>query len=282
MHAALEDEVGPVLRLELLLDVLEVVLAGGAPPLGWNQAERGLRRLLGHRRRERADVHHTGEHGGPAPLGRLRVVEGRVGRGCLRQAGQERALGQAQLRDRLAEEGAGGRLHAKGAVAEVDLVQVHLEDAVLRVAPLELEGEHRLLELALEALVRGEEEDLGELLGDGAAALHDAPAPEVLVDRARDAGRVHSVVGVEARVLGGDDGVAQGLGDLRERHEDAALDVELGDELVVVVVDLRALARVEGLELGDRGQGSGEDREDPEGGGGHAQAADEDDAPGPP
>ena len=171
------------------------------------------------------------------------MLERRVGGRRLGQAGEQGGLGQTELGDRLAEEGAGGRLHPEGAVAEVDLIQVHLDDPVLRVAPLELEGEHRLLELALEALVRGEEEHLGELLGDGAAALHDAPAPEVLVDRARDAGRIHPVVGVEACVLGGDDGLAQRLGDLGERHEDAALDVELGDQLVVVVVDLGALAR---------------------------------------
>ena len=144
---------------------------------------------------------------------------------------------------RLAEERPGGRLDPEGAVAEVDLVEVHLEDAVLRVAPLQLQREHRLLELALEALVGGEEEHLGELLGDGAAPFHDAAAPEVLVDGARDAHRIHAVVGVEARVLGGDDRLAERLRDLGEGHEDAPLDVELGDELVVVVVDLGALAR---------------------------------------
>ncbi len=201
LHAALEDEVGSVLRLELLLDVLEVVLAGGAAAFGRDQAERALRGLLSQRGRERTHVHHAGEHGGAPALGRFRVLERRVGRGRLGQPGEQGGLGEAQPGDRLAEEGARGRLHSEGAVAEVDLVQVHLEDAVLRVAPLELQREYRLLELALEALVRGEEEHLGELLGDGAAALHDAPAPEVLVDRAGDAGRIHPVVRVEARVL---------------------------------------------------------------------------------
>ena len=134
-------------------------------------------------------------------------------------------------------------------MAEVDLVQVHLEDAVLRVAPLQLDREHRLLELAVEAPVRREEEHLGQLLGDGAAALHDAAAAEVLVDRARDAHRIHAEVRVEARVLGGDDGLAERRGHLGERHEDAALDVELGDQLVVLVVDLGADAGLEALEL---------------------------------
>ncbi len=196
--------------------------------------------------------------------------------GALGRPASRRGLGEAELGHRLAEERAGGRLDPEGSVAEVDLVEVHLDDAVLRVAPLQLQREHRLLELALEALVGGEEEHLGELLGDGAAPFHDAPAPEVLVDRPRDAHRIHPVVGVEARVLGGDDRLAERLGDLGEGHEDAALDVELGDELVVVVVDLGALARVEPLELGDRGQRAGQDREHPERGRGDAQARDED------
>jgi hypothetical protein len=158
---------------------------------------------------------------------------------------------------------------------EVDLVEVHLEQPVLGIAALELHRQHRLLELPVEALVGREEEHLGELLGDGAAALDDAPVAEVLVDRARHAHGVHAPVGVEARVLGGDHRVLQRLGNLGERHEDATLDVELGDQLVVVVEDLAALHRLEVLERGDRGQGAGEDGEGPEGGQPDPEAAQE-------
>ena len=83
---------------------------------------------------------------------------------------------------------------------------------VLGVAPLELQGQHGLLQLALQALVRGEEEDLGELLGDGAAALDDPAAPVVLHDGPGDADGIDAPVRVEAPVLGGDDRVPQGLG----------------------------------------------------------------------
>jgi hypothetical protein len=139
-------------------------------------------------------------------------------------------------------------------VAEVNLVQVHLEDAVLGVAALELDGEHRLPELAVEAPVRREEEDLGQLLGDGAAAFHDAPATEVLVDRPGDAHRVHAEVGVETCILCCNNGLLERRRHLAERHEDASLDVELGDRLIVLVVDLRADAGLEALQLGDGGQ----------------------------
>jgi hypothetical protein len=39
---------------------------------------------------------------------------------------------------------------------------------------------------------------------------------------------------------------------LCQGHQDAALDVELGDRLVVVVVDLGALDRLQRFERGDR------------------------------
>ena len=58
-------------------------------------------------------------------------------------------------------------------LAQVDLVQVQLEDVLLARAPLEHEGEQRLLRLALRMRrapgVR--KKFLHELLGDGAAAL---------------------------------------------------------------------------------------------------------------
>jgi hypothetical protein len=125
-------------------------------------------------------------------------------------------------------------------MTEVHLVQVHLEDAVLGVAALELQRQHGLLELALQALVGGQEQDLRQLLGDGAATFDDATAPVILHDGPGDADGVDAPVRVEATVLHGQHRVAQGLGDLGQGHEDAALRVELGDQLVVVVVDFRA------------------------------------------
>ena len=266
MESALEDEVGAVLRLEVLLHVLEVVLPGRAPPLGRHEVESGPRHAIGLVGLEGTRIHHAENDGGPPPDGRARMFEGRVGRGRLGQPREQRALRGRELAHPFAEEGSRGRLHPEGAVAEVDLVQVHLEDAVLRIAALELDGEHRFLELAVETSIGGEEEHLGELLRDGAAALHDAAAPEVLIHGARDTHGIDAEVGVEACVLGGNHGLLEGRRHLGERDEDAALDVELGDLLVVFVVDLGAHARLEALQLGDGGQGAGENAEHPEGG----------------
>jgi len=126
-------------------------------------------------------------------------------------------------------------------VTEIHLVQIHLENAVLGVAALELQRQHRLLQLALEALVRREEEDLGELLGDRAATLDDPSAPIVLDDGTRHADRIDTPVRVEAPVLRRQDRVAERLGDLGQWHQDAPLHMKLGDGLIVVVVNLRTL-----------------------------------------
>ena len=181
------------------------------------------------------------------------MIERRIGGGRLGQPGQEGTLARRQLAHALAEEGARGGLDPESAVAEVDLVQVDLEDAVLGVAALELHGQHCFLELALEAAIRREEEDLGELLGDGAASLDDPPAAEVLVDGAGDAHGVDAEVRVEARVLGGDDRLLEGGRHLAEGDEDAPLHVELRDELVGLVVDARSHAGLDALQLGHRG-----------------------------
>ena len=83
------------------------------------------------------------------------------------------------------------------------------------------------------------------------SAATPPPAPVVLGNGPGDADGVDAPVVVEALVLGRDDSVAQGLRDVGERHEDAALDVQLGDQLVVVVVYLGADQRLEGLQGGD-------------------------------
>ena len=148
------------------------------------------------------------------------------------------ACGQGQLLDRRAEVGPGGRLHPVGAVTQVDLVEVDLQQPVLRIPALQLEREQGLLDLPLEAAVRRQEEDLGELLRDGAAALHDPVVAEVGVGGPRDAPQVDAEVGVEAGVLDRDHRVPEDLRDLAQRDEDPALGLELGEQLVVVGVDL--------------------------------------------
>src|SRR5439155_16333579 len=134
-------------------------------------------------------------------LGRLGAIERRVVRRRPWKAGDQRRLTHRQLGDGLAEVCPGRGLDAIRALAEIDLVQVHLEDAVLRVPTLELEGEYGLFQLPLDAFVRSEKEHLGELLGDGASTLDDPPAPVVLKDCPGHADRIDPPLRVERQIL---------------------------------------------------------------------------------
>src|ERR671919_3017561 len=129
------------------------------------------------------------------------------------------------------------RLGAVRMASEIDLVQIGLENPVLapalqvrrvqgrrRGAPevrqpllLELDGEARLLRLALPGDLVPDVEIADELLGEGGAALDDLPALEVLHRRADDALVVDAVVREEAPVLDGDCRVGEERRHLVER-----------------------------------------------------------------
>ena len=102
------------------------------------------------------------EHEVAALHGALGVTVGIAVAGALEHAGEEGAFGEVELLEVFAEEGLCGFAEAvdvvAAAVAEVDLVGVHLEDLLLVEARFELEGDHDFGELALEVLVRREEE----------------------------------------------------------------------------------------------------------------------------
>ena len=118
--------------------------------------------------------------------------------------------------DVLAEVGLRRRLDAVRPAAEVDLVQVRLEDLLLRPVPLDLDRPASSPSACASTSSTRREVDLaGELLGDGAAALPgEVAGADVLQERAREAGEVDAGVLVEPTILDGDDRVLQPLGDL--------------------------------------------------------------------
>ena len=156
---------------------------------GSASAPRDLRdeSLVGHRTQD--DV--------AAILRALGRREGRPGVGRLDHAGDRGGLAQRQVADVLAEEQPrrlGDPVHRKrSALAEIDLVQVHLEDLVLRRLALENDRHVLLGELALERLLGREEEVLDELLRERAAADEVLPvAAQVRDDRADRTDDVHA------------------------------------------------------------------------------------------
>ena len=76
-----------------------------------------------------------------------------------------------------------------------------------------------------------DEHQLGDLLRDGRAALHDAARFQVGERGAHDAHRIDAVVLEEAIVLGSDERCLHVLGQQRVGQDDALLQEELADEL---------------------------------------------------
>ena len=167
---------------------------------------RGLRQ---HRLRARAidepGLDHVLQHGRGALARAGRIDRRGVARRRLEQAGQQRRLGQRDLGGGLAEVAPGGGVDAVGAGAEIHPVEIQGQDLVLGQMALEPDRQQQLLHLALEMALMRQEQVLGQLLGDRAAALADAAGAQIAERGADDAARIEARMAVEAAVLGGDD-----------------------------------------------------------------------------
>ena len=123
---------------------------------------------------EVAGLLHDLEHEVAALEGALWMAVGVEAVRALNEAGEGGELGGVELLEVFAEEGLGGlaeSIHGeRSALAEVDLVGVHVEDLLLREAALELEGDEDLGEFALQGAGGREKEAARELHGDGGAA----------------------------------------------------------------------------------------------------------------
>ena len=162
-----------------------------------------------------------------SPLERaLRIAERVVECRALHHAHEERALGEREVLDRLAEVVERGEAHAVdravAVLAKVDFVQIRLEDLVLVVVDFQQHRHEELGDLARERTLGREEEVLHQLLRQRAAALESLQAEE-RDRRARDAAQVEAVVRVEIAVLVRDQRLHQVLWHLGEPHQHAVL-----------------------------------------------------------
>ena len=230
----------------------EVDEVGGAGVglVGRAQAQRLRLGPFGLGGADHAQLGHPREDPVPAALGALGVAP--VDLGAADEGRQGRRFGQGQLVQGLAEVLPGRHLRPVGAPAEVDLVEVHRQDLILRVVGLQLDGQQGLPELAAEGALQGQVvEGAGQLLGDGRTPLHDAAGLQVAQGRPADGDGIEAVVPVEAGVLGGHHRLPQAARDLVGPGQLAVLPVEAGDDPPLDVVDHRG--------LGDLGLGQGGD-----------------------
>ena len=197
------------------------------------QAERARERALGGLRIDEMRIREFLQHE-IAPreraIGMLaRVVE----RGPLDQPDEQRELRGLELVQGLGEvilaaesEAVDG---ARAVLAQIHLVQVRDQNVLFRVVRLETHGHDGLGRLAAEGLLVRQKVVLHELLRQRAAALHDAPGPQVGPDRAQHAERVDAVVLVEAPILDELDAAAQERRNVGRGHDQAVLAVNRKD-----------------------------------------------------
>ena len=134
------------------------------------------------------------------------------------QPGDQRALGHREVLGGLAEHPLRHRLHAVDAGAEVDAVEVQLEDLLLGELRFDQHRQHGLAALAQVAPPVRQEERARQLLGDRAAALDRARRARIADDRARHRNRVDARMAEEAMVLDGDERVLEVRRDGGDRH----------------------------------------------------------------
>ena len=207
---------------------------------------------LGHRRlrllgRDRASLRHAGQHPVAPRLGRLRMARGIVVIGRFRQGGDERGLGQGQLVEGLLEIRIRGGGNAIRAGAEINLVEVDLENAVLAELMLDPIGEQRLFDLARDGHLVTEQKVTDDLLRDRRRA--DRPLTALKTRQighrsAEDRSRVDAVMGIKIAIFGGQHRLDHRLRHLADRHNHPVLAGKLGHK--------GALARIHlGTDCGD-------------------------------
>ena len=163
------------------------------------------------------------------------IVVGRLGQG-----GQHGGLAQGQIDQRLVEIIKRRRGHAVGAEAEVNLVEVKLEDAILIERPLDPEGQDRFLDLAVVRDLVAEQEVLRHLLGYGRGTDQAAVAQQIADVAQHRAGHARQV-DPEMLVKGGVFGCQKCQHNLARHHldghEDAAFNGVLRKQPAVARMD---------------------------------------------
>ncbi len=187
-----------------------------------------------------------------------RIVGGRR----LRQSGEQRGLRGRHVREVDAEVGLRGGAEAVRALAEIDLVQVELQDLLLGELRFDADRQQDLVDLAHDGLVARQEEIACELHRDRARALFLAAPREIGERRAREPDEVDAVMVVEARILGGEHRVLHHGGNPVERQRNAPLDPVPRDQHVVGGVDAQRHGRLERRQDVDRRQLRVEDDDD--------------------
>ena len=175
--------------------------------------------------------------------------------GIVGGAGQNSAFPQGQVTQVLAEIALCRHLYTIVVFTQENGVQVALQDLVLGIPVLQLQGQVGFLDLSLIALFRRKQGVFDQLLGNGGSALGSGGS-QVGNKRADNTLQVHTAVGIEAGILHSDKRVAEHLRHGVQGHQHAVFrSFVFRDQVAVGIIDkggLRLGVHCHQVQLGSR------------------------------
>jgi len=215
---------GPVEEVIGRLHLVAVDDGGRIAPCGDHLA-------LGHQ----PALHQVGEHHIGARAGRRQVDMRGIFRRCLEQAGEHGGFGKIDLGQRLAEIELRGGRSPERAAAHIGAVEIERQDLLLRQIGLQPQRQIGFLDLALDRPLIGEEQVLGQLLGQRRSALDHRAGLGILAHGARQSEEVDAEMLEEAPVLGRQHRLDQVVGQFVDRHGILVDDAAMADQVAVAV-----------------------------------------------
>ena len=229
-------------RFQLRKDGVEIALR--APAFGARLRERS-----GERRRiflfgQKPEAAHTPQDAVAHGAAFFAVDQGGIAVGGADHGGERRAFRGVQRRGILPEVEVRRARDAVAGVPEIDRVQVHGQDLVLRIAPFQLPRQLDLFQLSPYRLFPAQVGIFDELLADRRRALPEGARAQIFQQGARHAAAVQPAMAVKIFVLRGDERLPHMVGQFFDaRAAVGVFERNVGDLYAARVDDARGLLR---------------------------------------
>ena len=238
-QAAFVNLVTAILRLQVAPDFFDVVRRQRIRiflQVEHNRLALRIRRLSS---RDLAVLEHGIEHQVAPFEGAVRMCNWRIVLRSLGKSRQQRRFLELQSLGWLAEIKFRRGLVSISPMPQKYLISVERKDLRLGETALDLDGEQRLLYLAIERTVGRKKQIAGELHGERGCSLNLPARFDVTVGGACDAPDVDARMPVEIFVFDRDQRVAENLRIILVRGNDAALQCERADDSSLPIVEFR-------------------------------------------
>jgi len=138
--------------------------------------------------------------------------------GSLEEARKHRRLRHRDVADVLVEIEFGCRGGPEAAAAHIGAVEIHRENFAFGQVGFKPEGDERLLDLAIQGPLIRQEQVLGQLLGEGGAALHNAAGACVFRQSPTETEQIDAPMLEESPIFGRQHRLDERIGQFIDRH----------------------------------------------------------------